>query len=93
MVSAWETAKSLLPGPDQPEDVLAQKEVEAKLVQAVNDLKDKHRLPIILRYTHNLTAAEIAQVLEISEGTVYSRLHYARRELRQKLSSGNLALR
>ena len=65
--------------------MLTNTEAEDLLRQAVAELKEKHRLPIILRYTHNMTAPEIAQVLQISEGTVHSRLHYARRELRQKL--------
>lgn len=86
IVKAWGAARSLIPQPDQPEEALARKEMDTKLMQAVEKLKDKHRLPMLLRYTHNLTALEIAQVLGISEGTVYSRLHYARRELRQHLT-------
>jgi RNA polymerase sigma-70 factor (ECF subfamily) len=86
LVNAWEAARSFIPQPDRPEEALVRMEMEKNLVQAVAELRDKHRLPIILRYTHNLTASEIARVLGISEGTVYSRLHYARRELRQTLT-------
>jgi RNA polymerase sigma-70 factor (ECF subfamily) len=65
-----------------PEDETARSEEAEALRKAVADLKEQHRLPILLRYVHDMTAAEIAAVLQISEGTVYSRLHYARRQLR-----------
>jgi RNA polymerase sigma-70 factor (ECF subfamily) len=85
LADAWQIARSLLPRPPVPEETMTHAETEDVLRQAVAELKEKHRLPVILRYTHNMTAPEIAQVLGISEGTVHSRLHYARRELRQKL--------
>lgn len=85
VTNAWETARSLLARPTLPEETMAYTETADLLRQAVAELKEKHRLPIILRYTHDLTAPEIAQILQISEGTVHSRLHYARRELRQKM--------
>jgi RNA polymerase sigma-70 factor (ECF subfamily) len=85
MSDAWQTARSLLPRPALPEETMARTETEDLLRQTVSELKEKHRLPIILRYAHGLTAPEIAEILQISEGTVHSRLHYARRELRQKM--------
>lgn len=57
-------------------------ESDAALWAAVDELKPKHREPIILRYVHDLTAREIGEVLGISEGTVYSRIHYAQKQLR-----------
>jgi RNA polymerase sigma-70 factor (ECF subfamily) len=56
----------------QPEDTYLQNETHAQLWHAVNALDVKHRLPVILHYAHNLG---------LSEGTVYSRLHYARKQL------------
>jgi RNA polymerase sigma-70 factor (ECF subfamily) len=53
--------------------------------RAVQDLGEKHRLPVILRYYHDLPVAEIAGVLGISEGTVHSRLSIARDRLRGAL--------
>jgi RNA polymerase sigma-70 factor (ECF subfamily) len=52
----------------------------------VDSLGDKHRLPIILRYVHELSTPEIAAILGLSEGTVHSRLHYARQRLQASLS-------
>ena len=61
-------------------------ETDRQLHAAIDGLDDKHRLPLILHYLHDLTAPEIARVLDISEGTVYSRLHHARHKLRLRLS-------
>ena len=40
---------------------------------------------VLLRDFHNLTYAEISEVMEIRAGTVMSRLHRARQELRQRM--------
>ena len=61
-------------------------ESNQQLWEAVDSLKSRHREPIILRYVHDLTAREIGEVLGISEGTVYSRIHYAHKQLRGVLS-------
>jgi RNA polymerase sigma-70 factor, ECF subfamily len=47
----------------------------------VNELDEKHRLPIILRYSNGFSPREIAEVLQIAEGTVHSRLHNASKKL------------
>ncbi len=73
-----------------PEEALIQKETSRGLRQAVDTLDEKHRLPVLLRYQHGLSVPEIAQALGLSEGTVYSRLHYAHRKLRE-LYGGNPA--
>lgn len=46
----------------------------------------EHRTVIVLSLIHELTLTEIAKVLDLSEGTVKSRLHYAREHLRQFVS-------
>jgi len=69
----------------QPEAVSAQREQADMVWRAVQDLGEKHRLPVILRYYHDLPVAEIAGVLGISEGTVHSRLSIARDRLRGAL--------
>lgn len=89
MADAWKNARTLLPGPIRPEEAVTHTETADLLRQAVAQLKERHRIPIILRYSHNMTAPEIAQILQISEGTVHSRLHYARRELRQRMEASS----
>jgi len=76
----------LTSGPLAPEETALQNEADAHLWQAVDKLGEKHRLPIVLRYVHELSVPEIAAVLGISEGTVHSRLHTARQRLQAQLN-------
>ena len=55
------------------------------VTKAVNSLSLKHRTVVILYELEGLTHAEIASILNCSEGTVRSRLHYARKQLRTLL--------
>jgi RNA polymerase sigma-70 factor (ECF subfamily) len=48
-------------------------------------LSDEHREVLVLRELQQLTYEEIANVLGVPRGTVESRLHRARAELRKKL--------
>jgi len=58
-------------------------ETRREIVQAVQQLSAKLRVVVILRYYHNYSLEEIAQLLEIPLGTVKSRHHLALRQLRQ----------
>ena len=71
----------------QPEDVLIQKQTELNLFDIVQSLNEKHRLPGILRYYHHCPVAEIAQILDIPEGTVHSRLNAARKMIGNQIES------
>ena len=68
-----------------PEKVLIQNETDKNLYGMVQTLNEKHRLPLILRYYHDCSVAEIAQILDIPEGTVHSRLNTARKRLKDHL--------
>jgi RNA polymerase sigma-70 factor (ECF subfamily) len=63
------------------------RELREKLVSAINDLTPEHRAVIILRTVEGLSYKDIGEILGCSEGTVMSRLHYARKKLQQKLSA------
>ena len=73
------------PPQPSPESLAVEREADRQLWQAVDALDDKHRLVVILRYVHELSTPEIAATLDISPGTVHSRLFYARRQLQQWL--------
>lgn len=73
------------PALPSPETLTVQREADRQLWQGVDALDDKHRLVVILRYVHELSTAEIAAALEISQGTVHSRLFYARQRLQEWL--------
>lgn len=53
------------------------------------DLDDKHKEAFSLRHLEGLSIKEIAEVLEINEGTVKSRLFYATKYLAQSLKEFN----
>ena len=53
--------------------------------EAISKLSEKHRAVILLTYYENLTQQEIAQVLQIEVGTVKSRLHRAKQQLKRWL--------
>jgi RNA polymerase sigma-70 factor (ECF subfamily) len=56
--------------------------------RAIHNMDQKHRIPIVLRYYHDLSVAEIAGILQIPQGTVHSRLNTARRQLHAALKEG-----
>lgn len=62
-------------------------ELRHHVTEAVNNLSLKHRTVVILHEFEGLTHAEVASILNCSEGTVRSRLHYARKKLRTMLKS------
>lgn len=86
----WSRIAMLGSAPRTPERHTADNELQGELWQAVDKLGEKHRLPVILFYVHGLTASAIAEMLEIREGTVYSRLHYACRKLAGQFSNSDL---
>jgi RNA polymerase sigma-70 factor (ECF subfamily) len=61
-------------------------EARTALWSTVNKLGEKHLVPIIFRYVHDLSVREISQILNIREGTVHSRLHHAYRSLGWQLA-------
>lgn len=73
------------PATPSPEEAAAQNESDRLLWAAVDALDEKHRLVVVLRYAHDLSTREIAEMLRVSEGTVHSRLHYAREKLLKRL--------
>ena len=62
------------------------KELQEKLNEAMQKLSIKHRTVITLFEIDGLSHTEIAQIVGCSEGTVRSRLHYAKQFLQGELS-------
>src|SRR5262249_1014829 len=52
----------------------------------VNRLPDEFRMPLVMLAVDGLTIPEIAAILEIPEGTVKSRIFYARKRLKETLA-------
>ena len=62
----------------------ASTEARLDLATMLNSLSPEHRMVLILRELHGLTYAELAAALGIPQGTVESRLHRARTDLRKR---------
>ena len=61
-------------------------ELHEKLNEALLQLSDKHRTIVVLFEIDGLSHKEIASVMGCTEGTVRSRLHYAKQQLQSFLS-------
>ena len=61
-------------------------ELQEWVTRAVNSLSIKHRTVVVLHELEGLSHPQIADILDCSEGTVRSRLHYARKKLRVLLN-------
>lgn len=70
---------------DTPEEEAISNEREEILWKAINSLKEKERMIIILRDMEGLSYNEIAETLKCSLGRVKSRIHEARNKLKSVL--------
>jgi RNA polymerase sigma-70 factor, ECF subfamily len=67
------------------EDELMDYFTEAEVKQAIEDLPDNFRIPVILADVEGFSYKEIAEILGIPIGTVMSRLHRGRKGLQKAL--------
>lgn len=68
-------------GTEAPEDSMADLEQEHEIQELLKDLSATDRAAIVLRYWYDMSYADIAQSLSLTESAVKSRLHRARNEL------------
>ena len=68
-----------------PERLAEQGELDEALRRAIGELAEERRLVVVLRDVDGLSYEEIAAALELPIGTVRSRLHRARLDLKEKL--------
>ena len=74
-----------------PEEHLDNSELGRELAAALDEVSEEHRRIVLLRDVSGMSYTEIAEILEISEGTVKSRLARARIALRKVLlQRGNI---
>ena len=80
------TLENMMPCADEnPAEAVVTQEFVDRVSDCMQYLSDKHKEVLILRNVKNLTYDEIAQQLEISVGTVKSRIARARESLRSHL--------
>ncbi|MCL2200726.1 MAG: sigma-70 family RNA polymerase sigma factor [Oscillospiraceae bacterium] len=64
-----------------PEDSAERKELRSEIAQSIDELNQNHREVLIMREINDMSYAEIAETLGVSEGTVKSRIARARLSL------------
>ena len=67
------------------QELVERSEVRSAVREAIDRLPDTHRNVLLLRDIEELDTAEVARLLEISEGAVKTRLHRARVALREQI--------
>ena len=81
-----------LPGPGIDPDAMAQRsEVADTVLDALQQLPVSLRVPVVLRYYADLSERDIALAIGRRPGTVKSRLHEARRRLKENPQIAALA--
>jgi RNA polymerase sigma-70 factor, ECF subfamily len=81
-----EEALETLPGGDEnPRELLIREEQEAEFMQALKQLPAAQRAVLLLHFVEDFPLDEIAAVTGVPLGTVKSRLHYAKKALRDLL--------
>jgi RNA polymerase sigma-70 factor (ECF subfamily) len=70
---------------EQPEETARKEEFVKGLVGAVDSLPGDHKVVFILSQVEGLPYKEIADILDIPEGTVKSRMHSALKKIREHL--------
>jgi RNA polymerase sigma-70 factor, ECF subfamily len=78
---------SLVDGADSPFDRVAHEEVRARVGEELRQVSEPYRTTLILRDLEDLSYGEIAEVTQVSLGTVKSRLTRGREALRQRLTA------
>lgn len=69
----------------RPDDDSERRQMLAQLHQAITELPPELRAPLVLCDMEELPGAEAARVLDLREGTLWRRLHEARKLLREKM--------
>ncbi len=91
LFSDMETEDGMLPDWEdecddgKPEEIVDKQETVRLIAEIIESLPEDQKLCIIMYYWNELSVSEIANSLEVSEGTVKSRLNYARIKIKAKV--------
>lgn len=86
-VSSTSSEGRALPDPGRPPDEeLAGRRMQSALDDAIGALEPKYREVLVLRDVEGLSAAEVAEALGLSVEAVKSRLHRARKSVRDRVA-------
>jgi RNA polymerase sigma-70 factor (ECF subfamily) len=76
---------------EEPEERIERRELREQLAEAMQSLPARHREILVLRHFEELSYKEIAERLDIPEGTVMSRLFHARKKMAVALAGSDFA--
>lgn len=68
-----------------PVRALVDKQIRARIDQALDELSDNHRAVLVMRELEGLSYEDMAQAMSCSKGTIMSRLFHARRNMQKQL--------
>lgn len=85
-VMAW-----LASDEEQPDDAALRRERAGEVRALLERLDPSYRAPLVLRYWHDLSYKEIAEMLDLTEPAVKTRLHRARLQMAALLEAQNSA--
>jgi RNA polymerase sigma-70 factor (ECF subfamily) len=74
-------------GGEDPAKTAARDERHQLLRAALQELDESYRMPLVLRFYQDMDYKEIAEVLSLPEGTVKTRLHRGKLELKKILEA------
>ena len=70
-----------------PQDILESKEKQKMVMDILNSLPEEQKEVIYLRYYNGLSVKQIAEKLDIPDGTVKSRLNYGRKKIQTEVEA------
>lgn len=68
-----------------PGQALIDKQIRARIDQALDQLSENHRAVLVMRELEGLSYEDMAQAMSCSKGTIMSRLFHARRNMQKRL--------
>lgn len=70
-----------------PDEAVDKKELKQTILSIVDSLPDAQRAAVLMYYFDELSVKEIADIQNVSEGTVKSRLNYARKAIKASVEA------
>ena len=68
-----------------PQEYIERDDLSRRLQEIIDDLPTVQRQALVLQMYHNLSMAEIAQIMDCSENTVKSRIRYAKATIKTEI--------
>jgi RNA polymerase sigma-70 factor (ECF subfamily) len=75
----------IAPASASPEQKVEERELNDLVYEAIGKLEFKQRTTLVMFYLQDFSLSEISEIMDCPVGTVKSRLHYARENLRREL--------